>query len=132
MDCSTRSQSFAVSSIRVPVLARRCKMNRPLSTEGKKSCPSHRMSRAAERQISRKAGTNQHLASTAVVNSRLYDWRNRSKLRSKALSAQEKGFRERPGFCSGAFRRYIASVGTNVRERTYDAAIAKMTASASG
>ena len=39
--CSTRSQSTAVSSMRVPVGARRCSLNWPLSTAGKKSCPTH-------------------------------------------------------------------------------------------
>ena len=39
MEFSTRSQSRAVSSMRVPVGARRCRVNWPLSTLGKKSWP---------------------------------------------------------------------------------------------
>src|ERR1700691_1373685 len=46
---STRSQRRAVSSIRVPVLARRCSMNWPLSVAGKKSWPSHGISSPPER-----------------------------------------------------------------------------------
>src|SRR3974377_1359165 len=107
-------------------------MNWPLSVDGKKSCPNHRISRAAEKQITRKAGTKRTLAPTRFVRSRLYASRKRSKLRSNAFSAQVKGFRERPEPCSGAFSRYIASVGTRVRESTYDANMAKMTASARG
>ena len=33
--------SRAVSSMRVPVLARKCRLNWPASVVGKKSCPSH-------------------------------------------------------------------------------------------
>src|SRR6266404_5785897 len=39
IDRSTRSQSRAVSSIRVAVGARKWRLNEPLSTLGKKSCP---------------------------------------------------------------------------------------------
>ena len=38
--------SRAVSSMRVPVCARTCSLNWPLSTDGKKSCPSHGYSNA--------------------------------------------------------------------------------------
>ena len=37
---STSSTSLAVSSMRVPLRARRCSRNCPASTDGKKSCPS--------------------------------------------------------------------------------------------
>src|SRR6266481_3122852 len=40
IDCSTRSQRLAVSSMRIPVGARRCSLKEPLSTLGKKSRPS--------------------------------------------------------------------------------------------
>src|SRR6266849_3528408 len=50
---STRSHKAAVSSMRVPVGARRCSVNSPLSTDGKKSCPSHG-SRAKERKQARR------------------------------------------------------------------------------
>src|SRR6266852_768125 len=45
IDCSTRSQRLAVSSIRIPVGARRCSLKEPLSTLGKKSRPSQGMNR---------------------------------------------------------------------------------------
>ena len=55
---STRSQRRAVSSMRVPVLARTCSLNWPLSVVGKKSWPSHGISRkAADTQASRNTGT---------------------------------------------------------------------------
>ena len=53
---STRSASCAVSSMRVPVLARMCRMNWPLSVSGKKFWPSHGTSsegRDADRQEDR-------------------------------------------------------------------------------
>ncbi len=53
---STTSHSRATSSIRVPVLARTCRINWPLSVFGKKSCPSHGTNRNAETQISRNTG----------------------------------------------------------------------------
>src|SRR5216683_5443487 len=45
IDCSTRSQRLAVSSIRIPVGARRCSLKEPLSTLGKKSRPSRNQNR---------------------------------------------------------------------------------------
>src|SRR6185437_3270984 len=44
MDFSTSSQRRAVSSMRVPVLARTCRMKEPLSDEGKKFWPRNGMS----------------------------------------------------------------------------------------
>ena len=55
MEASTRSQSRAVSSMRVPLLARTCRMNWPLSLAGKKFWPSHGTSRKAARQAHKKA-----------------------------------------------------------------------------
>ncbi len=52
---STRSASRAVSSMRVPVLARRCRMNWPLSLVGKKFSPSHGSSSHASRHTARNA-----------------------------------------------------------------------------
>ena len=42
------------------------------------------------------------------------------------------GWRERPLLCCGTLSRYMASVGTSVRDRTYEVSMAKTTASASG
>ena len=54
---STRSARRAVSSIRVPVFARRCRMNCPLSLVGKKFSPSHGSSSHALRQAAKKTVT---------------------------------------------------------------------------
>jgi hypothetical protein len=49
-----------------------------------------------------------------------------------ACCPRTSGFRDGAAPSTAGFRRYIASVGTSVRDRTYDAIIAKITASASG
>ncbi len=54
MALSTRSQTRAVSSIRVPALVRTCRRNWPLSVAGKKSRPSHGTSRKAAAQSAKK------------------------------------------------------------------------------
>ena len=58
---STRSASRAVSSMRVPVLARRCRMNCPLSVFGKKSWPSQGTS-AKTRQAADQEDRDEHAA----------------------------------------------------------------------
>ena len=55
MVCSTRSHKRAVSSMRVPVRARRCSLNWPLSTAGKKSWPSQ--GNSSQRQQRRTPGS---------------------------------------------------------------------------
>ena len=65
MDCSTRSQRRAVSSMRVPVGARRCSLNWPLSTEGKKSCPSQGTRAPPERRTKTRSTPPETLADGA-------------------------------------------------------------------
>ena len=57
MEVSIRSASRAVSSMRVPVLARKCRLNWPASVTGKKSWPSQGISRNAAAQRPRNNGT---------------------------------------------------------------------------
>ena len=60
---SIRSHNAAESSMRVPVGARKCKMNCPLSTVGKKSCPT--------KGSSAKESTQKHKKQTANT----FPWR---------------------------------------------------------
>jgi hypothetical protein len=69
---------------------------------------------------------------TKLVSNRLYANRNPSNPRSNAFWTRTRGFRERGAFSSRGLRRYIARVGTKVRDKIYDASMAKITASASG
>ena len=57
IEVSIRSPRRAVSSMRVPVLARKCRLNWPASVVGKKSWPSQGISRKAAAQSARNTGT---------------------------------------------------------------------------
>src|SRR3954451_4299387 len=54
----TRSHSAAVSSMRVPVGARRCSLNWPLSTDGKQSSPTQRTSPSEANQAAQHQSPN--------------------------------------------------------------------------
>ena len=68
---STRSQMAAVSSMRVPVGARMCSLNSPVSTLGKKSCPSQgrrqRKPRSSKKQNTNNLRCAMQLSSNRVV-----------------------------------------------------------------
>ena len=70
IESSTRSTSRAVSSMRVPDLARTWRRIWPLSVLGKKSCPSQGTKRKAARQLSRNTGMKMKRRCTSVVSSR--------------------------------------------------------------
>ena len=84
MAASTRSPSRAVSSIRVPVLARKCRLNRPPSEVGKKSCPSQGNSRKTGAQTPRNTGTNNPRRRMQPVEHTAVSVAERFKARSKA------------------------------------------------
>src|SRR3989442_1174955 len=101
---STRSVSRAVSSMRVPVLARRCKMNCPLSVSGKKFSPSWGASRKAERQTAKNIGMKTRRRPTSVVSSRRYATRTRSNPRSNACCPRASKFRDGAAPSTGGAR----------------------------
>ena len=105
IDASTRSVSRAVSSMRVPVLARTCSVNCPLSVSGKKFCPSRGASRKAARQAARNTEAKTTRRSTSVVSAWRYASRIRSKRCSKAAWARASGLRDGAAPSTGGFSR---------------------------
>src|SRR5258708_37943710 len=69
---------------------------------------------------------------TNAMSREWYALRRRSNPRSNANWNRTRGYRELARSCRFAFSKYIASVGTSVRDRMYDASMAKTTASAKG
>ena len=101
----------AVSSMRVPVGARRCSRNWPLSTAGKKSWPSHGTSRtsdatqnASEAAARRAARAATHRCRAAAVARRAA----RSKPRSKPRWRRASGLRAATAGVPGASRSCAA------------------------
>ena len=93
MTCADRrprpaSQSAAVSSMRVPVRARRCSLIWPASTLGKKSWPSRAASRrkAEDREAAMAAGTAQRSAAAAPAPLEQRVIARRASARSRARS----------------------------------------------
>ena len=113
--------------------ARRCRMNCPLSVSGKKSCPSQGSRNQQRQAAQRKTGTNTYRRCTSFVSSGGRHSLHAFELRSKARWKRTNGLRVCAVRCDFfACSRYIAMVGTSVRDSTYDASIANTTASASG
>ena len=114
---STRSQSRAVSSMRVPVFARTCRLNCPLSRVGKEILAQPRNSMKPRTQRPRNTGTNtispvdkggqQQLIAEAHALEGAFEPRWKS----------VEGIARSPAARALRFSRYIASVGTRVRER---------------
>ncbi len=107
-------------------------MNWPLSVFGKKSCPSQGTSANVDRQASKKTGTKIARRLTSVARSiSIAVAKSFEAPLESAVETERKRLRERTPCCF-TFNRYIASVGTSVRDRMYDAIMANTTASASG
>ena len=106
-------------------------MNSPLSVFGKKSWPSHGTSRNAATHSHEENGhenespINQRGQQKLIAQAQTFEAPFESALKPNQWIARSR----MPCF---AFSRYIASVGTSVRERMYDAIMANTTASASG
>ena len=136
---STRSHSAAVSSMRVPVRARKWSLIWPESTLGKKSWPSPgrgpsgNASSALAAIASRKTAAKRGPLCRASLSRRRYFSRIRSKPRSKRACRRASAWRRAAGACCAWARsQNLARVGTSVRDSTYDASIANTTASARG
>ena len=120
--------------MRVPLGARKCSLNCPPSTAGKKSSPTQRTSRSDETQATRNTAVNTRRPCTHRSSSPRYAARTLTNPRSSTCWSRTNGLRDGwSGSCGTcAFSRYFAIVGTSVRESRYDASIAKTTASAIG
>ena len=104
--------------MRVPVLARTWSMNWPLSVLGKKSWPSHGTSRNAAAAGEQKDWhENDPRDGTARQAGAGISRASRSKPRSKAALEKDQRIARPIRVCRFAFKRYMASVGTSVRER---------------
>ena len=115
---STRSNRRAVSSIRIPVGARTCRMNWPLSVLGKKSSPKKRQqgeghnAQAEERGYKRTPVHHQRLQQRVIPTPETFE----TSLET-TLKTGEQSFAV--ALCSFARSRYMASVGTSVRLNRY-------------
>ncbi len=104
--------------MRVPVLARMCRMNWPLSVLGKKSWPSQgteREDREAAQQEARneqRAAAHQQGQDVAIGVPRPLE-----AALETALEQNQRIARVRGAPCGFARSRYIAMVGTSVRDR---------------
>ena len=142
MVASTWSQSAAVSSMRVPVRARTCSLICPPSTVGKEilaepgqrgraETPAARSQPWQPRNIAAKRGRRCRRRRQQAHDSRS---RSSAKPRSNAVESAAKS-RAPSGVACGVMllaARNLASVGTSVRDRMYEASMANTTASASG
>src|ERR1700730_7336392 len=123
--------------MRVPTWTRTCIRIWPASTEGKKFWPRYGTSRNEAPTKPRKTITKTGRRCIASVSRSRYPPRNLSKPASKRRWNRTSGLRERGGGASSAWsrcgcNRYIAMVGTSVRDRMNDQIIANITASAIG
>ena len=125
----------AVSSMRVPVWARRCSLNWPHRTAGKKSWPTMGSRPRSKARTAKKPREIFRDGADSHEDPRYPAGSARNCLRIAFAGSQGLRLRgdDAPIFPPhAACSRYFAMVGTRVRERKYDASIAKTTASPSG
>ena len=133
MNASTWSHSRAVSSMRVPVLARTCRMNWPLSVVGKKSWPSHGTSSGARQADDQEGGMKTARRRTAAPSSRRVAAADALEAALERLLEPREGIARRRAMPAPLRQQEIHRQRRHERARQkYEASIAKTTASASG